>query len=110
MRKPRSQIPEDHYRASRVCRVLGNPTAYEAIILLLEGPKTPTKLADRLGVSLATISSMLRSLRQIDLVRYLVENNGRSYWIKHKKIKDLTRILNQLIRSIRKSTDQIPDP
>ena len=93
----KKKIPEVRYRASRVCRALGNPTAYEALHVLKSGKKTPEQLADCLGVSVATISNMLRSLRQLDLVRYEVKWRERYYWIKYDTVHTLTAALESLI-------------
>ena len=97
----RKKISELHYRSSRICRVLGNPTAYETLKLLHRKKMHPTQLAHKLGLSLATISAVLRSLRQLDLVRYITEEKGKRYFIKDEKILDVMEVLERLVRSIR---------
>ena len=72
-------MSETHYRASRFCRVLGNPTAYEILKILAQSEKTPTELARNLGLSVKTISETLRNLRQINLVRYTTKENRKMY-------------------------------
>lgn len=52
----KKKIPEIRYRASRICRAMGNPTAYEVLHILKKGERTPEELAKLLGVSLPTIS------------------------------------------------------
>jgi hypothetical protein len=55
----KKKIPEIRYRASRICRVLGNSTAYETMNILKKGKKTPQELARILGLSLPTVSHVL---------------------------------------------------
>ncbi len=97
----RKKIPENHYRASRVCRILGNPTAYEVLHILARGEKTPTELASILGVRVPTVSQVLRSLRQLDLIRYDVRFNERVYWIKEDAIVSILEMFDDLIKRIR---------
>jgi DNA-binding transcriptional ArsR family regulator len=97
----KKKIPEVHYRASRVCRVLGNPTAYELLHILQQGKRTPDELASLLGVTISTISHVLRSLRQLDLIRYEVKHKERIYWIKEKTIKTVMLLLEALIKKIK---------
>uniref|UniRef100_A0A7V1EI91 ArsR family transcriptional regulator n=1 Tax=candidate division WOR-3 bacterium TaxID=2052148 RepID=A0A7V1EI91_UNCW3 len=97
----RRRMAETAYRASRVCRILGNPTAYQVIKLLLNRPKTPGELADEIGVSVTTISDVLRHLRNIDLVRYEVRANERIYWIKDASVSTITKWLENFVRNMR---------
>jgi transcription initiation factor IIE alpha subunit len=95
------KMPETEYRASRVCRILGNPTAYQVIKSLFKGKKTPSELADEIGVSVATISDVLRHLRNIDLVRYEVKIRERVYWIKNPVVVDIILKLEAFVQTIR---------
>ncbi|UCG91742.1 MAG: winged helix-turn-helix transcriptional regulator [candidate division WOR-3 bacterium] len=97
----KKKIPEIRYRASRICRVLGNPTAYETMNILKKGKKTPHELAHILGVSLPTISHVFRSLRQLDLVRYDVKFRERIYWIKEETIVAVMQILENMVKKIK---------
>lgn len=97
----RKSISELHYRCSRICRVLGNPTAYETLQLLYRKKMRPTELAHKLGLSLQTMSAVLRSLRQLDLVRYITEKQGKRYFIKDKAILQVFKTLEHLVMSIR---------
>jgi DNA-binding transcriptional ArsR family regulator len=97
----KKKIPEIRYRASRVCRVLGNPTAYELLHILQKGKRTPHELARMLGVSITTVSHVLRSLRQLDLIRYEVKHKQRIYWIKETSINTAMTLLEQLIKKIK---------
>ncbi|MEW6686463.1 MAG: helix-turn-helix domain-containing protein [Candidatus Edwardsbacteria bacterium] len=97
----RKKIGETHYRASRLCRVLGNPTAYMILITLAERKMTPSQISKRLGVSLATISDTLRSLRQIDLVRYEAKRECKLYWIKDPIVLEIVRRLEAFVKRMR---------
>ena len=75
---------ERDYRESRLCRVLGNPTAYRILVLLLDGARLqPTALARVLGRSLPTVSMTLRLLRIADLLRYEHRGSETTYWLKY---------------------------
>jgi len=97
----KKKIPEVHYRASRVCRVLGNPTAYELLHLLSKDARTPQELAHILGLSITTVSHVLRSLRQLDLVRYDVKYKERIYWIKEESLNTVMLLLEDLIKKLK---------
>ncbi|UCC10936.1 MAG: winged helix-turn-helix transcriptional regulator [candidate division WOR-3 bacterium] len=97
----RRKIPELHYRSSRICRVLGNPTAYETLKLLHRRKMHPSELAQKLGLSLQTISAVLRQLRQLDLVRYVTEQRGKRYFIKDETIIDVMKNIEHLVSRIR---------
>lgn len=99
MRKKR-KIAEHRYRASRICRALGNPTAYETIYLLSLGKRSPAELANLLGVSIPTVSHVLRALRDLDIVRYEVTWRERTYWLKAIAVKDCMTGLERLVASI----------
>jgi transcription initiation factor IIE alpha subunit len=97
----RKKMPETEYRASRVCRILGNPTAYQVIKILFRSAKTPTELAAELGLSITTISEVLKNLRNIDVVRYEVKATERTYWIKHDPLIEILLKLEKLVKRIR---------
>lgn len=96
----KKKIPEPRYRASRICRALGNPTAYEVLTCLGETRMTPEKLATNLGVSIATISQVLRVLRNLDLVRYEVRWRQHLYWLKSGAVKRVMQDLERLVSII----------
>ena len=70
-------MPETMYRASRCCRVLGNPTAYLIVRSLGKVRKTPSQISKELQVPLPTVSMTLRHLREVDLVRYETKGKKR---------------------------------
>ncbi len=94
-------MPETLYRASRCCRVLGNPTAYLILRCLGTAHKTPTNLSEELEVSIATISMTLRHLREMDLIRY--ETNGRHkvYWVKDEEVLTILDSLERWVEATR---------
>ncbi len=94
-------MPETEYRASRVCRMLGNPTAYQVIKSLFKRAKTPSQLAQEIGVSVSTISDVLRNLRNVDLIRYEVKTHERVYWIKRPLVVDILANLEKLVEKVR---------
>ena len=98
---PKRKIPEIRYRASRICRSLGNPTAYEILHILRQGEKTPEELVRLLGVSFPSVSQALRKLRDLDLIRYEVLWRKRVYWIKVEELSAVMLNLEQLVRVIR---------
>lgn len=92
---------ETDYRASRMCRVLGNPTAYQIIKLLLKKEHTPGELSRALGIDLTTISSTLRLLRNIDLIRYETRGRDKLYRIKDNTISRICMFLEKLVEHTR---------
>ncbi|KPL13832.1 hypothetical protein AMJ74_04515 [candidate division WOR_3 bacterium SM1_77] len=95
------KVPELYYRSSRICRVLGNPTAYQILRTLTGGAKTPSAIADELRLSLPTISIALRHLRQIDLVRYENLRAGKAYFIKDNTTVSILNQLELLVKRLR---------
>jgi len=96
----KKRIPEHRYRASRICRALGNPTAYETLHLLGKGRQTPAQLAHKLGLGVATISAVLRTLRDLDLVRYEATWRQRLYWLKTGEIATSMKQLERIVKTI----------
>jgi DNA-binding transcriptional ArsR family regulator len=72
---------ETEYRASRLCRVLGNPIAYQILKALGHNKKRPLELARSLGRGPSTIYTHLRALKLIDLVRYETKAGKRGVGI-----------------------------
>jgi len=88
------EMSEREYRASRLCRVLGNPKTYAILkVLAKEKFASPSRLARVLKRSRSTISDHLRSLRNLDLVSFQRKKGGATYWIKSVR---LLRVLSEL--------------
>ncbi len=98
----KKKMPENRYRASRICRALGNPTAYEVLTLLRDKQRTPEEIASILGLHIATVSQVLRVLRNLDLVRYEVQWRQHLYWLKSDFVKQVMRELERLVAVIEK--------
>ena len=96
------KMQETMYRASRCCRVLGNPTAYLILRCLERRRKTPTGLSEELRIPLPTISMTLRHLRQVDLVRYETKGNVKEYWIKDVQVLSILNTLEKWVNRMRK--------
>ena len=96
------KVPEIYYRSSRICRVLGNPTAYQIVKMLIKNQLTPSVIAGRLELSLPTVSTILRHLREIDLVRYENLREGKVYFIKDSTIVPVLGQLEVLVRRLRR--------
>lgn len=97
----RKKIPELHYRSSRIFRVLGNPTAYEVLKALGRTAMKPTEIAKEMRLSIPTISIVLRSLRQLDLVRYENRVDGKEYSIKDTVILAVMSQAETLIKRLK---------
>jgi DNA-binding transcriptional ArsR family regulator len=99
---------ERDYRESRICRTLGNPTAFQILDLLEDGSRRrPTDIARAVGRGLPAVSMTLRLLRVADLLRY--EHRGRDtrYWLKYPDearalLAALRRLVTRTSRRIRK--------
>ena len=92
---------ETQYRASRLCRVLGNPTAYQIVVHLRRSNMTPTQLSKRIGLSLKTISSTLRHLRETNIVRYETEDKNKIYFLKDKSLIPVLDTIEQFVNTMR---------
>ena len=105
MKLTKQTMPETMYRASRCCRVIGNPTAYLILRCLGTERKTPGELSRELGVPIPTVSATLRHLRQLELVRYETHVNSKDYWIKDPKILGILDGLEEWVERMRRKQD-----
>lgn len=98
---------ETSYRASRVCRILGNPLVFAIVSELLEqGGMTPSGLSKRLRRPVQTVSTYLARLRTADLVRYEADGGRTHYHLKHpKEIRQLLTTLQGVVAA----TVHVPD-
>ncbi|MEO0095059.1 MAG: helix-turn-helix domain-containing protein [candidate division WOR-3 bacterium] len=97
----RKSVPETQYRGSRFCRILGNPTAYQIIRYLSKGTATPSELAEEIGLSLSTICCTLRTLRNIDVVRYEINDKSKVYFLKDETIAEIVKSIEKFVRHMR---------
>ncbi|UCC11352.1 MAG: winged helix-turn-helix transcriptional regulator [candidate division WOR-3 bacterium] len=92
---------ETQYRASRLCRVLGNPTAYQIVVQLRRSSMTPTQLSKRIGLSLKTISSTLRHMREVNIVRYETKNKNKIYSLKDDSLMHVLNTIEHFVDTMR---------
>jgi len=97
----KQNMPETMYRASRFCRVVGNPTAYLILRCLNSSRKTPGDMSEELHIPLTTISMTLRHLRQTDLVRYQTKDRTKEYWIKDCKVLSILNAIERWVETVR---------
>ena len=98
----RKKIPETEYRASRFCRIMGNPTAYQIVRYLIKKKRaSPTELVDEIGLSLQTICDTLRNLRNIDVIRYETLNKNKIYFLKDPKLVEILEDIERFVRRAR---------
>lgn len=93
-------MEEAWYRASRLCRLLGNPVALQIILFLdRDGPLGPGEIARRLRRKVSTVSHTPARLRAAELVRYETRGRRTRYWLKQQRA---TRaVLAGLMRFVR---------
>lgn len=94
-------MSETQYRASRVCRILGNPTAYQILTVLHGSRRTPSEVAREMRISLPLASATLRILRNIDVVRYETKGKEKIYWIKDETILEICVKLEKFVSRMR---------
>ena len=99
--KGRKPMLERRYRASRLCRVIGNPLAYDMVIRIGNGSRTPTELASALRATVSAVSITLRLLRQIDVVRYETDGKHKRYWLKHPEMLRVMAGMESLVEKMR---------
>ena len=93
-------MEERWYRASRLCRLLGNPIGFQTLLLLeREGPLPPGEIARHVKRKLSTVSNTLAKLRVADLVRYDTKGGRPRYWLKHQK--ETRAVMAGLMRFVR---------
>jgi len=98
---------ETSYRASRVCRILGNPVVFGIVAALLEqGRMTPSELSKRLKRPVQTVSTYLARLRTADLIRYEADRGRTHYHLKHPE--QIRQLLNTL-QGVVAATVHVPD-
>ena len=95
-------MEERSYRQSRLCRLLGNPTAYAIVQLLAENREmSPSEIARALGRSLSRVSHTLGALRLAEVVRYDSDRKMRArYRLKHpREIRQVISALSTFVDS-----------
>jgi DNA-binding transcriptional ArsR family regulator len=95
-------MEETPYRASQICRVLGNPKAYQILLhLKANGPSTPTEIAKAVNRHHSTVCIALKTLREVQLVRYTRAGVNALYRLKLDEVCEVLDRLEELVRRIR---------
>lgn len=97
-------MEEIPYRASRLLKTLGNPKAYALVHLLLEDRAlTVQELADSLQRSQQDTSIILRSLRELEVVRYQRKDKCVIYTLKDPDA--MRSLLDQAEVNVRRASE-----
>jgi DNA-binding transcriptional ArsR family regulator len=86
-------MKEEAFKASIVCKLLGNTTRCRIMKLLANDRMTPGQLGKKLAKSPAVISNQLAKLRAAGLVRFKRERGGLMYW---PKVSGVAKLVNSL--------------
>jgi DNA-binding transcriptional regulator GbsR (MarR family) len=62
---------------------------------------TPTDLSHQLGLTLKTICSTLRHMREVNLVRYETENKSKIYYLKDKLLLQVLESIEMYVNTMR---------
>ncbi len=96
-------MDETLYRASQICRVLGNPKAIQILEEIRRlGQSTPGDLASRVNRSLHAVSVALKHLREIQLVRYQRDGKHAVYRLKDRQVAGMLEKVKRLADHLRK--------
>jgi len=93
-------VSEDRQRYAihaAVFAALANPTRHELMHHLCDGPRTPSELAQLLGVSRPNVSQHLAVLQREGLVRRSHEN-GRVLWgVVDPRLAEACRLIDEIL-------------
>ena len=94
-------MEEGSYRQSRLCRLLGNPTAFTVVQLLAENRQmSPSAIAKAVGRSVSRTSNILAALRLAEVVRYETEGRQARYRLKHpREVRKLLDALSGFVKA-----------
>jgi predicted transcriptional regulator len=96
---------DDVRRGAQLCRILGNPIAYEIVKILGGGRRRPMQLAQELRVSASAVVNQLKHLKIAGVVRFEsggVRRAGRKveYYLADRtlprRLDDLERVVKSL--------------
>ncbi|MCX7995297.1 MAG: ArsR family transcriptional regulator [candidate division WOR-3 bacterium] len=96
------KMPVTEYRALRVWSILGNPTAYQIVKLLMGKKLTSSEIARDLVISESLVSVTLRVHRNVDVVRYETNCREEIYLIKDELIPQFCSSLEKFVIAMRK--------
>jgi ArsR family transcriptional regulator len=93
--EPDRRVYEIH---AEVCKVLAHPVRLQVLDILRGGPQSPSELADRLGLSRASLSQHLGVLRDRGLLRRARLGRRVVYAVTDARLFDACSTLRSLIR------------
>ena len=97
----RPPIPEADRRIyelhAQVCKVLAHPVRLEILDVLRDGPRSPSELADLVGVARANLSQHLAVMRSNGLVRRRRVGRGTVYMVTDTRLFDACSTLRSLL-------------
>ena len=90
------------YRESRVAKVLGEPSKYAIVTLLMRARSlNVSEISKMLKRAESTISHHLALLKSLEIVRYEVRSGAVYYWIKYPR--DLQLVLDELRNFVKRT-------
>ena len=99
-------MEETHFRASQICRVLGNPKTYAMVKELSKGRAlTPAELSQKVNRSLHTVCVHLRHLREVNVVRFQKKGRGTVYRLKSSTVDKVLKRLEQYVEEMREARE-----
>ena len=93
-------MEEQSYRQSRLCRLLGNPSAFAVVQRLAANKElNPSEIARAVGRSVQRVSTVLSALRLAEVVRYDTDGKRNRYRLKHPR--EVRNVLGALSRFVK---------
>ena len=80
---------EREFQASRMMKILGNPTRFMIVKQLLEESLTPSQIAEKIDRKPNNISQHLIVLKNSNIVRFKTIGGNVYYRIKNTRVKGL---------------------
>ena len=100
--KREKPMKEILYRESRVAKVLGEPSKYAIVTLLMRARSlNVSEISKVLKRAESTISHHLALLKSLEIVRYEVRSGAVYYWIKYPR--DLQLVLDALRNFVKRT-------
>ncbi len=95
------------YRETRVARILGEPSKYKIInVLLRYGPINVYDITKRVQRSQPTVSHHLAALKKLEIVRYETKSDCVYYWVKYpQELRAILESLQAFIQRTQKGLD-----
>ena len=85
---------------SQLCKALGHPARVTIVYILRDGSLPVNKLAESVGLSQATLSRHLKTLRQVGLVTVRQQGPEHIYQLPDPKIGLICDLMHQLLAGL----------